>query len=65
MRQMKLFKGVEMEISTLETEVNEWIQENGIDVISISGNITPQSYSSRGQERMSGSDILIIVEYEK
>ncbi|QDT30849.1 hypothetical protein [Thalassoglobus polymorphus] len=65
MRQMKLFKGVEMEISALETEVNEWIQENGIAVISISGNITPQSHSSRGQERMSGSDILIIVEYEK
>ncbi len=65
MRQVKLFKGVEMELSNLDTEVNEWISKNKIQVHSITGNIAPQSSSSKGQERMSGSDVLIVVEYEK
>ena len=65
MRQVKLFKGVEAEIKTLESEINSWIEKNQIQVIAISGTIAPQAHSTPGQDRMSGSDLLMIVEYEK
>lgn len=64
MRQVKLFKGVEMELSALEAEINAWIREHGATVHQISGNISPQSHAHPGQDRLSGSDVLIIVEYE-
>ena len=64
MRQVKLFKGVEMELSALEAEVNAWIREQGATVHQISGNIAPQAHAHPGQDRMSGSDVLIVVEYE-
>lgn len=65
MRQVKLFKGIEAEIKALESEVNSWIEQNSIHVVGITGTISPQSQSTPGLERMSGSDILMIVEYEK
>lgn len=65
MRQVKLFKGVEMELSVLETEVNQWIETNGVAVHQITGTIAPQTHASKGQDRMSGSDLLIVVEYER
>ncbi|REJ73026.1 MAG: hypothetical protein DWQ34_23230 [Planctomycetota bacterium] len=65
MRQVKLFKGVEAEIGSLESEVNSWIRESQVDVVGVRGNIAPQSTGgpSTGQ-RFTPSDILIIVEYE-
>ena len=67
MQQVKLFKSVEAEVSDLETEINSWIRESGIRVISIQGNIAPQTVSdskSAGLKRFSPSDILIVVMYE-
>lgn len=65
MRQIKLFKGIESELSTLEAEVNQWIAKNKIRVVQISGNIAPQSpVDTKAVSRFPGSDILIIVEYE-
>lgn len=64
MRQIKLFKGVEAEVSTLEREINSWIQSSGADVIRVTGNIAPQSLSNHTEETLSGSDVLVIVEYE-
>lgn len=64
MRQIKLFKGVEMDLAAIETAVNSWIQDQNIQVHKITGNIAPQTQAESGINRMSGSDILIIVEYE-
>lgn len=64
MRQIKLFKGVEMDLAAIETAVNSWIQDQSIQVHKITGNIAPQTQAESGINRMSGSDILIIVEYE-
>lgn len=65
MRQVKLFKGLEMEIGTLENEINDWIEQSGVRVARITGNMAPQSPSTDGHSRFSSSDVLIIVEYEK
>ena len=67
MQQIKLFKSVEAELSVLEKEVNDWIRESGVRVLSIEGNIAPQTLatsrtSSTG--RFSPSDIFLIVMYE-
>jgi len=69
MRQVKLFKSVEAEISSLEAEINQWIRKSGANVVQIHGNIAPQSAASNpgsgtGVTRFAPSDILVIVEYE-
>ncbi|MFG0332916.1 MAG: hypothetical protein ACF8TS_06090 [Maioricimonas sp. JB049] len=69
MRQVKLFKSVEAEVSALESQINDWIRESGVNVVRIQGNIAPQSESASGgssksMTRYAPSDILIIVEYE-
>ena len=66
MQQVKLFKGVETELSGLEQEVNDWIRESGARVTNITGNIAPQSGSldGPGQRRYPPSDLLLIVVYE-
>ena len=70
MQQVKLFKGVESELSVLEAEVNAWIRETGATVISITGNIAPQSNLPDGKGGTTGrmlyppSDIVVIVLYE-
>jgi len=78
MQQIKVFVGREDHTTELETEVNTWIAESGIDVISITGNISPQSImpsresSSTGisgntglTRRFAPSDICILVTYNK
>lgn len=77
MQQIKLFVSREDHTSDLESEVNTWIAESGVKVLSIAGNIAPQSVlpakeggsnlSSTGTHtrRFAPSDILIIVTYEK
>ncbi|NQT53138.1 hypothetical protein HQ576_13855 [bacterium] len=75
MQQVKLFKNVENQMTELEAQVNEWIRETGAKVISISGNIAPQSGGGGGgegkgkgigltQSQFAASDILLIVVYE-
>ncbi len=61
MEKIKLFKGVEIELQALEDQINEWLQESGARVISVTGNIAPQS-STGGS--FTTSDILVIVTYE-
>ncbi len=71
MQQIKIFKGIENDLSTLESEVNEWIVDSGADVINIFGNIAPQSGSGPGKSgsqthsEFPPSDILLIVHYRK
>lgn len=64
MQQVKLFKSVEAEISTLEADINKWIQNSGARVLSITGNIAPQSGKLSGGSGYVPSDILVVVLYE-
>ncbi|HVU88555.1 MAG TPA: hypothetical protein VHD36_14640 [Pirellulales bacterium] len=71
MQQIKIFKGIENDLSTLEAEVNAWLAESGADVIRIFGNIAPQSgAASRRSDSLSHtdyppSDVLLVVHYNK
>ena len=48
MQQVKLFKSIESELSTLEEDINAWIQEAGAKNLQISGNIAPQNFGMHG-----------------
>ena len=64
MRKVKLFKGVENELLRLEAEINEWLESNGAELISVSGNIAPQTHFPDSPESFSVSDVLVILTYE-
>lgn len=69
MQQVKLFKGVENEIGPLEKEINDWLSRSGARVISLTGNIAPQSMKSEGggglgKSSFAPSDVLVIMLYE-
>jgi hypothetical protein len=70
MQQVKIFKSVETEVRTLEADVNAWLRETGARVLSITGNIAPQSErvgsAEGGKEeiRFFPSDVLLVVLYE-
>ena len=70
MQQVKIFKTIEAEVSELEAEVNAWIQETGAKILSISGNIAPQSGAGEGKvtalggSQFASSDVLLVVLYE-
>ena len=78
MQQIKVFIGREDHTADLENEVNSWIAESGVDVVSIAGNIAPQSIlpvkeaTNTGisgntglTRRFAPSDIFVIVTYNK
>lgn len=71
MQQIKIFKGLETEVSGLEGKINAWLAESGVRVVNIVGNIAPQSpppdekMKALGMSAFSPSDVLIIVLYEK
>ena len=64
MQQVKLFKGVESELETLEADVNEWIKTNNAKVLSVVGNISPQTPHTSSLGSFPVSDILIVVTHE-
>ncbi len=64
MRKIKIFKGVETDLSTLEAEVNQWIEAEGIELVSVTGNIAPQTHLPNAPDSFSVSDVLIVVTYE-
>ncbi|MCX7428187.1 MAG: hypothetical protein NTW96_21480 [Planctomycetia bacterium] len=70
MQQVKLFKGVENDVSGLEKEVNNWIRQSGARIVSVTGNIAPQSGSagsvsgSLGGSQFAASDVLLIILYD-
>jgi hypothetical protein len=78
MQQIKLFIGREDHTADLENEVNTWIAEQGVSILSITGNLSPQSIlphkeaGAAGQlggsattRRFAPSDVMILVTYEK
>ena len=70
MQQVKIFKSLESDVRALEKEVNEWISQSGAKVISVTGNIAPQSESPGTTARGIGrscyppSDVVLIVLYD-
>jgi hypothetical protein len=66
MSKVKLFKSIESELLNMETEINDWINTTGARVISITGNIAPQTGSGAGAPlgSFSASDVLIVIMYE-
>lgn len=68
MHQVKLFKGLESELHSLEAEINAFLAEKGAAVVNVFGNIAPQSESHTDTRLGTGhtaSDIFIVVVYEK
>jgi hypothetical protein len=72
MQQIKIFKGVENELSALENEINAWLAETQVTVKQLVGNIAPQSATGAPQgghgltkSEFPPSDVLVIVLYEK
>ncbi|MCL4209801.1 MAG: hypothetical protein HRU76_11425 [Phycisphaeraceae bacterium] len=71
MHQIKLFKGIETELSQLQDEVNAWLRDNqNLRVLNIFGNIAPQTLrqqpgGSMGDRQFAPSDVLMTVVYEK
>ncbi len=68
MHQIKIFKGIESEITQLERRVNEFLSSNGGRVVQMTGNIAAQSSTSDVNASLGNSytpsDILIVVVYE-
>ncbi len=71
MQQIKVFIGIEGEQSVLEREVNTWIEQNKVKVVSIRGNIAPQTLARQEPPASSSgrtfrpSDLFILIVYEK
>ncbi len=69
MQQVKLFKSVENQVDALERDINDWLSRSGAKVISVTGNIAPQSVklesaNGLGKSSFAPSDVLVIVLYE-
>jgi len=69
--QIKIFKGLEDDASTIEHDVNDWLEKEKIKVIQIFGNVAPQTLATEtvkntlSRTNHPPSDILLVVLYEK
>lgn len=64
MRKVKIFKGVESELHPLEDEINQWLEDNNATLVSVTGNIAPQTPGGTTMGTFAASDVLIVVVYE-
>lgn len=70
MQQMKIFKGVENDLTALEGEVNAWLRQSGARVVGMTGNIAPQTVTPEtkgggaGRSYYPPSDVILVVLYE-
>ena len=62
-RRVKFFKTLQNDLLGLENHINEWAQRTGAEIVSVTGNIAPQSPAHDG-EKFSSSDVLVVVLYE-
>ncbi len=70
MHQVKIFKGLESNLSALEKEVNDWLASSGARVQQIFGNLAAQSGQRTEDNSLKAypylaSDVLIVVVYDK
>jgi len=67
-QQIRIFKSIESDIGELEREINGWLQESGVTVINVFGNIAPQTVNAEGAgatgRAFSPSDVFMVVVYE-
>jgi hypothetical protein len=63
-QQVKIFKSVDNELGDMEVQINRWVAENKVRILSIHGNIAPQAGKHGLQGSFSSSDVLVIVLYE-
>jgi hypothetical protein len=59
---VRLFKTLEYDIKTLEQEINAWVDATGAEIISVSGNVAPQT-STGPSSGSTESDVLVVVLY--
>ncbi len=64
MRKIKIFKSVETDLMTLESDINQWIEAEGVELVSVTGNISPQTHLAGAPDIFSASDVLVILTYE-
>lgn len=70
-QQVKIFKGIETDLRALEDQVNDWLLDTQVQIISMVGNLSPQSMGTASQDKglttgsFAPSDVLLIVLYEK
>ena len=64
MQQVRIFEVLETNLQELEDEINTWLRETGVKIISITGNVAPQSQTSQPKARPAPSDVLLVVLYE-
>ncbi|HUY88866.1 MAG TPA: hypothetical protein VMV10_09045 [Pirellulales bacterium] len=70
MQKIKIFKGVENDLASLEAEINAWLAASKATVKQIVGNIAPQSPANvQGghgltKSEFPPSDVLLVVLYE-
>ncbi|QDT04319.1 hypothetical protein K227x_27090 [Rubripirellula lacrimiformis] len=65
MQQIKIFKGVDTEITELERQINRWMRKSGARVLSVTGNLSPQSGGGGGPlNSFAAGDVMVILHYE-
>jgi len=69
--QIKIFKGLEDEGTTIEHDVNEWLEKDKVKVVQIFGNVAPQTLAPEvvsntlSRTNHPPSDVLLVILYEK
>jgi hypothetical protein len=46
MRLVKMFKTIESELWSMESEINKWVEDTGATIVQVTGNIAPQTGSA-------------------
>ena len=65
MKQVKIFKSVDTELAELEREINDWMRDSGVTIVSITGNLASQGNGGSGPlNSFAASDVLVVVLYE-
>jgi hypothetical protein len=71
LQQIKIFKGVENDLTGLEQEINNWLVSSDAAVLNVFGNIAPQSSPSTAnatglsKSDFPPSDIMIVILYDR
>lgn len=69
--QIKIFKGLEDDTSSIEHDVNEWLTKSKVKVIQIIGNVAPQTLAAEtvkntlSRTNHPPSDVMLVVLYEQ
>lgn len=66
--QIKFFKTVENELSSMEADINSWLKQSNAKVVQVVGNIAPQTLGREaggtGDRRYAPSDVMVAIVYE-